>query len=534
MHVQHCNLCNPFVLLSLAVFLLCATQLSNSFILHKINPLQCRHLEFNLRSRSPGSQILRASTLPKEPSIRSKSTQRNRQQIADEGRALLQEALGIIRETGLRSTTFRTIQASRAATQTSLEILQDLRKNPSIESLNYPKILRQLFERLGATYIKLGQFVASSPTLFPADYVREFQKCLDQTPSVPYAQIKRIITEELGNPDTLFASIDPTPIASASVAQVHGATLKTGEKVVLKVLKPGVAEILKADLGFIYVTSRLLELLAPELSRTSLADIVGDIRLSMLDELDFTKEAKNIQSFKDFLRNEGLEDIATAPRVYSEYSSKRVLTMERLNGVPLVDLDGIKKFTPNPERTLINALNTWSLSVLLCDCFHADVHAGNLLVLDDGRVGFIDFGIVGRIPPKTWNSITKLGEAFASSNYRGMAEAMVTMGATDTTVNIDQFAADLEKLVVRITKLDPDILVQGSSEGISAQVAFDENQITELVLQVVSVSENNGLKLPREFGLLLKQSLYFDRYQRILAPELDILRDERIQGIIDV
>ncbi|CAM9234433.1 unnamed protein product [Heterosigma akashiwo] len=374
---------------------------------------------------------VRMSTVDDAPSIKIPEIrprkQRTRQEIAEEGGRVLREAAAVARATGARSTARRTAQAYRAAAQTSLDLLQELRRDPRPENLPYPRLLRALFERLGATYVKLGQFVASSPTLFPAEYVREFQKCLDQTPSVPYAEIRRIIAEEIGNPDSKFASIDPKPLASASVAQVHAATLKTGERVVLKVQKPGVADILKADLGFLYVTSRVLELLSPELGRVALADIAGDIRTSMLDELDFTKEAANIAEFRDFLVREGLTGVAAAPRVYPELSGRRVLCMERFDGVPLTDLDNIRRYSSQPEKTLIDALNTWTASVLLCDTFHADVHAGNLLVLQDGRVGFIDFGIVGRIPPKIWNSITKLAECFVGGDYRGMAEAMVAI-----------------------------------------------------------------------------------------------------------
>jgi len=161
---------------------------------------------------------------------------------------------------------------------------------------------------------------------------------------------------------------------------------------VIKVRKPDVESILKADLGFIYVTSKLIEFINPELSRVSLGDIVGDLRSSMLSELDFKVEAANLDSFRLFLETQNIVD-ATAPRPYHAASSTRVLTMDYLKGVPLADLEGIRKYSSNPELTLITALRTWAASVAEHTFFHADVHAGNLLVLEDGRVGFIDFGI---------------------------------------------------------------------------------------------------------------------------------------------
>ena len=190
----------------------------------------------------------------------------------------------------------------------------------------------------------------------------------------------------------IYSYVDPSPLASASVAQVHRARLKDGTEVVIKVRKPGVDSTLEADLGFLFISSRLLELLNPSLSRLSFSGIIGDLRSSMLDELDFRKEAQNLISFRNFLDRNAITD-ATAPEPYLEASSSRVLTMEYLKGLPLVDLEGIKKYTSNPEATLIAALTTWGSSVVGNEAFHADVHGGNLLVLEDGRVGFLDFGI---------------------------------------------------------------------------------------------------------------------------------------------
>jgi aarF domain-containing kinase len=144
--------------------------------------------------------------------------------------------------------------------------------------------------------------------------------------------VKSIIEKETGSISKNFSFIDKTPLASASIAQVHAAKLNTGEDVVVKVQKPRIDELLKADLNFIYIASRLLEFLQPDFERTSLSAVAGDIKSSMLEELDFEKEANNIEEFRDFLRAQGLDDVATAPRVYRSLTTKRVLTMERLRG----------------------------------------------------------------------------------------------------------------------------------------------------------------------------------------------------------
>jgi len=220
----------------------------------------------------------------------------------------------------------------------------------------------------------------------------------------------------------------------------------------------------------------------------------------------------------------------TAPKVYSEFTTKKVLTMERLKGVSMVDAESIRSITNDPETLIVTALNTWTSSVMNMPWFHADVHSGNLLVLDDGRVGFIDFGMVGRVGEKTFQAVGELSSAMALGDYEGMAEAMLNMGATDEDVDVKKFGRDIEQVMNDMATVAPDAATVGvSPDGtVSAALSFDEEEVTGMLLKIVAVTEDNGLKLPREFGLLVKQSLYFDRYLKILAPGLDIASDSRM------
>ncbi|RID42823.1 hypothetical protein BRARA_J02681, partial [Brassica rapa] len=188
----------------------------------------------------------------------------------------------------------RLVQGVQAFLGVGGEWLNDLSKSTRVSGalptemqlgLLSPLYLRKLFERMGATYIKLGQFIASAPTLFPQEYVEEFQNCFDKAPPVPFEEIRKILQEELGRPiESVYEYVDPAPLASASIAQVHGARLRgSQEDVVIKVLKPGIEDFLVADLNFIYVVARIFEFLSPEFSRTSLVGIVKDIRESMLE-----------------------------------------------------------------------------------------------------------------------------------------------------------------------------------------------------------------------------------------------------------
>lgn len=383
-----------------------------------------------------------------------------------------------------------------------------------------PRLLRETFERLGTTYLKLGQFIASAPSIFPADYVDEFQYCLDSTPPVSFSDIKRILKEQYGrNPSELFRRIEEKPLASASIAQVHEAELHDGRIIVLKVQKPGVRDIILTDLNFLFIASRLLEWFVPGMERTSISAIIEDLQKTMMEECDFLHEARKLKEFREFLDRAGI-DFATAPAVYEELSGPRVLAMERLYGVSLTDLDSIRKYSKDPEQTLIQALNVWFLSLMACDFFHADVHAGNLLVLEDGRIGFIDFGIVGRISKEIWSGMDLLMQGMNARDYRQMAEAMTKIGAADRDVDIDVFANDLKTIFESMQRLE-------TAAFLSGQV--DEVEINHLVLSLSEAGRKNGIRFPREFALLIKQFLYFDRYIKILAPKMNMFRDARIQ-----
>lgn len=469
---------------------------------------------------------------------------RTAQEVVDEGRELVEASIKTIVQTPPQMGLTRTLQGARAALLTARDVAKTFQGRPlsdlTLQDLEkeLPKTLRALFERLGPTYIKLGQFIASSPTLFPAAYVEEFQKMFDNTEKVPFSRIRSIIESELGagKVDTLYSYIDPEPLATASIAQVHAAKLaKTGEDVVIKVQKPGVGDLLEVDLSFLLLATKTLEFLQPELRRLSLGDIATDIRKTMLEELDFTKEANNIRDFDSFLKSSGITSVV-CPFVFPEASSRRVLTMTRFYGKPLTDLDAIRSYSANPESTLINALNTWMMSVVACKSFHADVHAGNLLILDNGKVAFIDFGIVGVISPKTWAAVEGIARGLTEQDYLLMAKALVQLGATSDKVDTDAFAVDLKKLVDRVEGLDVNMVVTTErstidrSTTVSTQLQADDQEVTRILLDLVALGQQYGIKFPRDFGLLLKQALYFDRYTKLLAPALDPINDARLRA----
>ncbi len=403
-------------------------------------------------------------------------------------------------------------------------------------NVSTPVLLRRLCEELGATYVKLGQFIASSPTLFPPEYVAEFQKTLDQTPPMPWSQVKPLIEGELGKPlNKVYKSVEQKPLAAASIAQVHAATLLTGEDVVIKVQKAGVQGSLRADLDLLYANARVLQLIG--VTTSELSEVVSTLRGAILEEIDFELEATRTEQFATFLeRTPELVGLVTVPKVYRQASATRVLTLERLYGVPLADLESVRQYAPQPELALIVALNTWVSSVLTNEWFHADVHAGNLLVLTDGRVAFIDFGIVGNIPRKTADAMLDFVRAFPQGDMNGVGLALEQMGFTKelSPQQSADFARDLGEVFSSM-----DSMVESAASAGGVVSAVDETQLNRAVAAVGKVADGYGIRFPREFALLIKQVLYFDRYTTLLAPGLDVMNDERLsmnrrEGDVDV
>ena len=381
--------------------------------------------------------------------------------------------------------------------------------------------LRELFESLGATYIKFGQFIASSPSIFPKEYVDEFQQLLDQTTPIPFRTIQRIIEDDLGQPlAEVYSEFDPQPLASASIAQVHAATLVSGEDVVVKVQKPGVLAVITVDLHTLFVLVRLLEFMIPDVDRDAMTGIVAEMYQAMIDECDFIKEAGYLDGFREFLSTACIHTVV-APETYHGASGSRVLTMERFYGCSLTDKEALNQLDTDPAASLFEALNVWFASLMGCDFFHADLHSGNMLLLEDGRVGFIDFGMVGRVSSESWQAVFKLFTGLSEQNYPMIAQAMLAVGMTRDNINEVQLACNIEQVFKAMEEVDPEALFNADGRGAG-------DGINEVINSLGEVARNHGIRFPRSFTLLLKQFLYFYRYVQFLAPGADLFNDDRV------
>ncbi len=379
-----------------------------------------------------------------------------------------------------------------------------------------PAILRQTFEDLGPTYVKLGQLVGSSEGLFPEAYCEEFRRCLDRVRPFAFAEVQRTLREELGrDPAEVFAFIDETPLASASIAQVHAARLKDGQEVVIKVQRPNIAALVQADLRVLHLGARLLA----RSSRGALANPVGiveDFEANIREELDFRREAANMAEFNAIMREHGHANVV-APRAIEGLVTTRVLVMERFFGHRVDDLEKVRASNVDSEAQLLAGMRAWFQCMILHGFFHGDVHAGNLMALTDGRIGFLDFGIVGRFARERREQVTDYLLSFASGDFRKLAEVMVAMGSVGQGVDLDALARDLAEAYAPLLSAG-----QGGASG-GAAVKY-----ADLIPVILRTSVRHGMRMPRDFVLVTKQMLYFDRYAKLLAPDLNVFTDPRI------
>ena len=377
--------------------------------------------------------------------------------------------------------------------------------------------LRAAFAELGPTYVKLAQLIASSPGLFPEVLSDEFRSLLDRVPPIPAAQVEQTVAEELGAPAAeIYASFDPEPLASASIAQVHAAELTDGTEVVVKVQRPGIRDRLAADLQILLVLARLLERTSAKGRMANPVAVVDDFATTLSEELNFVVEARSMETFASNLRAYGKNDDIRVPAVCWEFTTPRVLTMERVHGYKIDDLAALGATGWDLPGALKKGVRAWMEAALEHGFFHGDVHAGNLMLDTDGRVVFLDFGIVGRLDARTKGIIrTGLPALLVHGDFQAVAKAIYEMGAVLRPADLEQSSRDIAEIV------EP-ILGKPLSEISYGQVLVD----------IVRIGTRYEVRLPRELVLVAKQMLYFERYAKLMAPDWNILNDPELIGFL--
>ncbi|MGH9182706.1 MAG: ABC1 kinase family protein [Acidimicrobiales bacterium] len=373
-----------------------------------------------------------------------------------------------------------------------------------------PRIHRAVVA-LGAPFIKLSQVVASSPGLFPPAISHELRDLLDAAPPEPWPAIRAAIEAGLGAPaESLFESIEADPLAAASIAQVHGATRPDGSQVVVKVRRPGVEHRFLADLRLLRLGARLAERWWSAARVLSPVAIVDDAVATVRRELDFVLEADSMERYAANLGAFGSNERIRVPAVHRDRTGPGVLTMERVEGVKVDDLTGMQLTGLDITGLLKAGVRAWIESAVEHGFFHGDVHAGNLMLDGEGRVAFLDFGIMGELDEAT-RALVRRGVValLYRRDFEVVAGCLAQLGAWAGT-DVSTAAA-----ATAIRRLAEPLLAKPISE-IDYQDVFAE---------AVRRAVPHGARLPSSLVLLAKQILYFERYARLIAPDYDILAD---------
>ncbi len=373
--------------------------------------------------------------------------------------------------------------------------------------------LRHSFAHLGPTFVKLGQLIASSPGLFPDAFSQEFRRLLDSVPPEPTAKIKATIRRELGKPvEELFASFNDEPIAAASIAQVHEAWLHDGTRVAVKIRRPNLSGRINRDLRLLRYLAGVVERSGTIGEMANPVAIVEDFGVALRSELDFHNEAAAAVEFEANLRSFGDNDRIVAPLPIEGMVAKRVMVMNFIEGVSVDDAERLVADNHDLEELLLLGVRSWMEAALIHGFFHGDVHAGNLFVTPDSKVVFLDFGTMGRLEEKHRKALlTALPAVLVERNYTQAVQAMFSLGATTQPVDIAVAAEDVRELVEPLLNRP------------LGQISYGE-----IFSQVLLVATRHRVRLPREMVLVVKQLLYFERYSKEMAPDYQLLGDQRI------
>ena len=368
---------------------------------------------------------------------------------------------------------------------------------------NIPRRLRLGFEELGPTFIKLGQILSTRPDLLPPSYIEEFSRLTDQIPSFPFNEVERILEDEFGrSPYEIFSEIESTPIAAASIAQVHRAKMRDGEitDVVIKVQRPNIAESIQNDIQILFFLAKSLERIRENFRLLNLTGIVREFQRSIYEELDFSIESKNIE---DISKNHAKQDRVILPKVVWAYSTKRILTLSEIKGTTLSQL---KSFPPNINRkALAEAIAQFFLeSIFFHGLFHCDAHPGNLIIQleDEGRIGLVDFGMVGRIGPDLRDKMGRIFLALVTQDFSNLALLYTEVATFGKRFSLREFKADIEDL------LEPNL-----SKPIS------QVDVGSMMLASIQIAHKYHVQLPRDLIMFYRAVVTLEHVGRTLDPD---------------
>ncbi|ACG73377.1 ABC-1 domain protein [Anaeromyxobacter sp. K] len=361
---------------------------------------------------------------------------------------------------------------------------------------------RTMLGELGPTFIKLGQLLSSRPDVLPSHWVDELEKLQDACPPVGVAEIREEIERGLGRPvETLFAALDPVPLASASIAQVHRATTHEGVQVVVKVQRPRIREQIESDLALLHDLAGLLEAVIEETGIYTPTGVMEEFDRTIHEELDFSNEARNATAM--FEASVGREFLVI-PRVHRALSCGTVLTLDYVEGVKVSDVTAEAGF--DLEQVARNVIEASFRQLFEDGLFHGDPHPGNILVLPGNRIALLDFGLVGRLSRVQQEALVTLIVAVALRDPETVARVLNRIGVPDARAPITEFREDIRAILDRYLGL-----------------RLEEIRSATLLRDLLDLAIRHRIRIPKEYAVLAKASVTIEGIIRRLYPKLDIL-----------
>lgn len=363
------------------------------------------------------------------------------------------------------------------------------------------KLVHALME-LGPTFVKFGQVLSTRADILSPAFIAEFEKLQDNVTPVPIEKIKAQIAREIGPVEQIFADFEPEPLAAASIGQVHRATLKTGEKVIIKVQRPEIEAQMENDLEILIDLACFIEKRSPEASRIGLLDLVEEYSRMIRPELDYDREAKNTDRMR---RNFTHDNSVIIPKVFWEYTTPRLLTEEYIEGVKLGDLDEID--ARGWSRNKISRLGSEAFltQVMVYGFFQADPHQGNILVLAEDKIAFIDFGEMGSLSENRLVNLGRFLQGIDKKNVDQAMSALFDMGIMNDKIDLDDFEGEFADVVERI---------YSSNIG-----GIDMNLLRK---EILSLTYRYKLRLPSYFSALMKALITLEGVGKKLDPAFNI------------
>ena len=362
---------------------------------------------------------------------------------------------------------------------------------------------RQALEELGPTFVKFGQILSTRPDLLPPAFISELSKLQDTVSPEPWDAIRAVLTQELGQaPEEVFASIDERPMAAASLAQVHAATLSGGEEVVVKVQRPGIEANIATDLEILAAMAAAAQ--STELGKIyDFVNIADDFAHTLRDELDYRREGRNADRFR---ANFAQENHLYVPRVYWDHTTRRMLVLERIRGIKLDDIGALDDAGYDRHRVALHSARIIIKEVLEDGFFHADPHPGNFVVMPGEVIGAMDFGMVGYLRDSDRTDLIRLYLVAVGMDTDGVVEQLIRMDAANISVDRKLLARDIDRILTKYIALP-----------------LKEIRAREVIEEVLPIAQRHRLRLPANLSLLGKTLGMLEGVGLRLDPDFDMM-----------